>query len=537
MTKMKNKLITGILVLTACVLTGCGTEEIIWQPTEPSEAIVVQAQPLATPEPTRLEILLQEYGTEDFTKEDYLELADLYLEDSRNKEARDLLELGYRFLEEQELFDMLQGITVNLAEEDPEIRDMVSLLTKTLDAEELFGESIATLYHKEWLKTMMPKMHVGARNYYQETESGSLYIQAGYDELGAPKTTLWKQTGEAVLVMVQTENTLQVMKTGLLEKQYHGPFESWRFTADSGDVYHETGVFEKGVYAGVYTAKVKEGNTESDILSLWNTRDILDMKRYQGEFDVNGKTLLTQPEGLIDENGNSRVIYAYAEDKKGYLAVQSAESGDTFVFASAVLGLPDYPEYTAYEPKEKGIMEEMAANSSISVRVWDGMLQVFDGKQWLTFGQVQDYVIADPLQVTDHVNEEFSQEGEDPYAHLSSGRLDKPVDQGGSITPEPTATAKPTPKPTAKPTPAPTPKPTPAPTPAPTPEPTPAPTPAPTPEPTPEPTPAPTPAPTPEPTPEPTPAPTPEPTPTPTPAPTPDSGDNETDVEWSDDWM
>ena len=315
---MKKKYITiGIGILAFSMLTGCANTEFVIQSlgAEQEKPAQIVAEPVAEEEISRLQELLREYGTSAFSEEEYLELAACYLEESRNREARNLMEEYCRLYADTEGFEMLKEIVVNLAEEDEKIVEQIALLEQNLGAADLFAEGISMLYHNDWTDTLMPKMKSGKRNYYQEKENGSLYIEIGYDSLGAKCTNVWQITGEEVLVIVQTPKTLQVMKTGLADNEYHGAFESWRLMADSGDIYHETGTFEKGLYAGVYTADVRKGNDESDIMSLWNSRENFDMRTYQGEFDTDGKTTLEQPEGLNGADGETEVIYAYASDK------------------------------------------------------------------------------------------------------------------------------------------------------------------------------------------------------------------------------
>ena len=83
-----------------------------------TEAVGVTPQPLA--DEKELSIYNYEYKYEKgaFVQEDYHTLAKLYGENGRVREQRDLLEQCYRLFQDQESFELLQSITVNLAEEE-----------------------------------------------------------------------------------------------------------------------------------------------------------------------------------------------------------------------------------------------------------------------------------------------------------------------------------------------------------------------------------------------------------------------------------
>ena len=190
--------------MAALFLTGCGDGELTWQEViaAPPEPVKVTAEAVEDVGNSRLEVLLQRYGTADFAEDEYIELAELLIAEKRNKEARDALELSCRLQDHPAGYELLQGIVVNLKEEKEEIREMVQLLWQNLGTEELFGEAVGMLYRTDWIQTMMPKMKNGSRKYYQETQSGTLFIQTGYDAYGMGTTTLWNVEGDKAVIIV-----------------------------------------------------------------------------------------------------------------------------------------------------------------------------------------------------------------------------------------------------------------------------------------------------------------------------------------------
>ena len=112
-----------VLVLTACgdgeeLLSGGQLLEGLLSTESAKDAVGVTPQPLA--DETERTIYNYEYKYEKgaFGQEDYHTLAGLYAQKGRVREQRNLLEQCYRLFGDQESFELLQNITVNLAEEE-----------------------------------------------------------------------------------------------------------------------------------------------------------------------------------------------------------------------------------------------------------------------------------------------------------------------------------------------------------------------------------------------------------------------------------
>ena len=553
MRKINKKKIGSVLMaaVVAMATAGCGKTTIslseIFAPKETEGPVEIQGEPLMPSDKeeavvsSAVQALEQKYASGNFETADYKILATLYTEGNRHMAARDILELCWQTKQDQEAYELLQTITVNAAEEE-ETAKQLDLLIRNLDTPEYADESISMLFSQEWFETMGPKTAGGKRSYYREADGTILYLEAGFDEQGRKYTGIWKQTEGELMVLLQTQDTLQQVVTGTEKGNYQGAFESWICVASTGDVFHEEGTFDNGILTGNYSAGVKWGRDEADIMSLWALREDMELTEYTGCFSDKGTTTLAQLPG--EENEKNAVIYAYDGAEKNYLSMDTGEEamGTEYVFTYKSLGLLEYPVFERYEPAENagGIenpLENRVDLSNLQVRIFESNVQIYDGMKWVTMGSVAELETEAASEIpTEPVPE--TTEG-NRYGNRGGGQVTaKPTAKPTAApTAKPTAapTAKPAAKPTAAPTAKPTAKPTTKPTAAPTAKPTAVPTAAPTAVPTQAPTAAPTAVPTAVPTQAPTAVPTAVPTAAPTAAPTQAPTGGDTDIEWTPD--
>lgn len=593
---MKRSWIRGMLIgiLSVVAFTGCGdgSEESSPVIKDVAEPEVITSQPILSE--TETEILNYElkYSTGEFTMEDYQALAGLYQQMGMIRKQRDMLEQSYRLYNDTQAFEALQDITVNLEEESKEIQSAAQTMLQNLELAEYRDESINMIQNTEWFTTMMPKLYEGKRNYFlQQNGETVLTIQAGYNEEGVPFSYVWYLGADNKVTLLRAETgTVQLIDTALAAGSYEGAFESWLLNSQNGELYHEQGTLTKGVCTGDYTAMVHWGEEATDVYSLWSNRETMEYVTYTGHFDEQGKTTLEQPaeadlEKLLEGGAYAGcTVYAYSEEGKECLFTgleEGAASAD-YVFDLAFLGVEAYPVFTPYQvaaeegaeqgapAAEDNTTDGNAADTAITkVRIFDGEVQWFDGKMWMSAGSVKALSKEDPF--TAYANQRGNAvNSTDANANqlTGNGNMGENVTavargtgkrNGGAIsikeqapeqTPAPTVTAKPTatskPEATSKPSSTATPKPTttaaptattkPVTTPAPTAAPKPTPTPAPEPEPEEEQEEQQQPQPEPEPAPEPAPEPEPEPEPEPAP-PSDEGGSDGEDMEWTPDLM
>lgn len=528
---MKNRK-TLLLIIFALILsvTGCGDgmtpqeREEADRQTGAAELVGIpidgaQGQPGETgeqnPENVELEQQIRElerrYGTPDFSQVEYLTLAELYNENNQVKKQRDTLEICFALYQDSAAEEQLQQLTVNVSEEETGVQGQMTLLEQNLSTQGYINEAVSMLHGEEWRDTMMPRLNQGTRGYYQEQGDNSLYVRTGYDASGAFYIQAQYRQGEQVTVLLQTDVSVQLLETRLKEGQYDGVYECWTVLAASGDVIRENGNLRDGVLVGDYTAQIRWGKGENELLPLWNLREDMEMTTYNGNFGEDGISTAAQ----LSEAGDA-IVYAYDSGKQNYLffSGQETTAADSYVFRAESMGMPAPRAYAAYEPKadQSGVSPSGTIDiAQLQVRVFGGNIQVYDGTGWIDMGAAEDYIAADPVTLSSQAAEGGNAAGTENVGQGITAVYARRG--GGQVTPVamPTATPKPTSKPTAPATPAapvtpvtptvPMPVPTPAPTPVPAQPSNPNPAPQPSnPEPAPQPTPAPTPAPTPQPT-------------------------------------
>lgn len=339
----------------------------------------------------------------------------------------------------------------------------------------------------------------------------------------AGTTEAWGKESTAAEI---SDTTVPLADAPASMNDWDGVFESWSVDSATGSITHERGTMQNGVLTGDYTCEVHAGEGGMDVYSLWNNREEMEYITYTGSFDSEGRILTEQPseevkKKLLEGTGYTDLIL-YAYDASGENCLWQGIGTDTTVtdyrFGSEMIGLETWPEYTSYEVTENMITEDTAnttdgtdatgsgetngsADSTMGaadsdmpqIRIFDGEVQWFDGKYWVSAGNVKEMAKQDPFaayeenrntasgSITGTITGNTNAGGNDGNAGQNvtgdNGGTTSGDKNSGSIE-KPTATPAPTVKPTTKPSttkpttkPAATPAPTTAPTPAPTPEP------------------------------------------------------------------
>lgn len=530
-TKFMALAISTVLVtsLTACGDGNGGEAEDVVTP--------VEAQPMLSE--LELEILNLEtkYNKGEFTGADYLALADAYSRAGDIRKQRDMLEQNYRLYEDADAFSTLQGLSVNLEEETEEIRSRAQEMLNDLELSEYLDESVNLIDSGDWFSTMMPKLKEGQRSYYLERDAQPLfYAQVGYTGEGQRFSKVWYTGSETKRFLSQegtiirlvtvtstvvedpastagtdtTAETADIQDTATPRAAtpadmdaWNGTFEAWNVDCATGSITHEQGTMQKGVLTGDYTCDVHAGEGGLDAFSLWNNREGMEYITYTGSFDSEGKALVEQPSEEIRkkllEGTDDTDLILYAYDATGENCLWQGTGAEISVadyrFGGELIGLETRPEYTSYEVPETMATDDDGTGSTgetgtekPQIRIFDGEIQWFDGKYWVSAGNVKEMAKQDPFAAYEENHDTAAPGdtagttgGDTTYGNAgqsitggnttgtaggnkNSGTIQKPA-----ATPKPTtkpSTSKPgTTKPSA--TPAPTATPVPAATPAP----------------------------------------------------------------------
>ena len=425
-----------VISLTACGDGNGGEVEDVVTP--------VEAQPMLSE--LELEILNLEtkYNKGEFTGADYLALADAYSRAGDIRKQRDMLEQDYRLYEDADAFSTLQGLSVNLEEETEEIRSRAQEMLNDLELPEYLDESVNLIDSGDWFSTMMPKLKEGQRSYYLERDAQPLfYAQVGYTGEGQRFSKVWYTGSETKRFLSQegtiirlvtvtstvagaedptstagtdtTAETADIQDTATPRAAtpadmgaWNGTFESWSVDCATGSITHEQGTMQKGVL----TCDVHAGEGGLDAFSLWNNREGMEYITYTGSFDSEGKALVEQPSEEIRkkllEGTDDTDLILYAYDATGENCLWQGTGAETSVadyrFGGELIGLETRPEYTSYEVPETMATDDDGTGSTgetgtekPQIRIFDGEIQWFDGKYWVSAGNVKEMAKQDPF--------------------------------------------------------------------------------------------------------------------------------------------
>ena len=361
-----------------------------------------------------------------------------------------MLEQDYRLYEDADAFSTLQGLSVNLEEETEEIRSRAQEMLNDLELPEYLDESVNLIDSGDWFSTMMPKLKEGQRSYYLERDAQPLfYAQVGYTGEGQRFSKVWYTGSETKRFLSQegtiirlvtvtstvagaedptstagtdtTAETADIQDTATPRAAtpadmgaWNGTFESWSVDCATGSITHEQGTMQKGVLTGDYTCDVHAGEGGLDAFSLWNNREGMEYITYTGSFDSEGKALVEQPSEEIRkkllEGTDDTDLILYAYDATGENCLWQGTGAETSVadyrFGGELIGLEARPEYTSYEVPETMATDDDGTGSAgetdtekPQIRIFDGEIQWFDGKYWVSAGNVKEMAKQDPFAV------------------------------------------------------------------------------------------------------------------------------------------
>lgn len=254
-----------------------------------------------------------------------------------------------------------------------------------------------------------------------ETENPDATQETGTTEARARENTM-TEISDTTAPLADTPETM---------KDWNGTFEAWSVDSATGSITHEQGTMQGGVLTGDYTCDVHTGEGALDVYSLWSNREGMEYITYTGSFDSEGKILTEQPSEEIKkkllEGTDYTDLVLYAYDATGENCLWQGIGGDItaeeYRFGGEMIGLETRPEYTSYEVTEDMTAENNANTAegtgaatdggengnaadnttgaidsdTPQIRIFDGEVQWFDGKYWVSAGAVREMAKQDPF--------------------------------------------------------------------------------------------------------------------------------------------
>ena len=362
---------------------------------------------------TEIQMLKFQYleETVGISKEEYLALADLYKEVGLVKEERDILEKAYRLFEDEAVLTKLESIAVDITEETAEIQSLIL----GIESEETL---LKLLEREDFEDIFLPKLYDGKRTYIK-TENGKIVLLL---EVGAKDVSVYGVFGEKGIAVSKDDYILTSMSMdcssdsdvySLLNSNQNGAFTKTTVDLYNGSFSIEKGELKNGKLNG--DLSVTAGSFDSYNLTFSEViAKIPEMNstEYIGCFDENGKvageaSTADMQETLSLSLGKDVLVYAYSLDKKKCL-YKEVTSKD-FTFGTEFFEISQAKKVAAYEVKDKSgysteLVKEMMSDTiqtvseeTEKVRVYDGEVQYFDGKKWVSCGTIDDLSSKDPF--------------------------------------------------------------------------------------------------------------------------------------------
>ncbi len=463
-----------------------------------------------------LELLRNKEG---LSREEYEELAKIYIELGHMLDARNTVEEAYKLSISDSYIEELNKIFVDVDEESPEIQDIFKTLLQFLKEgmkEGDFSKTIRLFESEEWNSLVMPFVRAGYRNYYAKEDGKiNLIVKDGYSESGEVTKRLYyvenvadgsmgiafEQNGEIATLYIEESKASQSIEK-LLTSEAERTFAKYNINSETGTIEIEEGTLINGLFVGDYGYRVIQKDIHS-LCELYQCRNDEPKETYTGLFDETGISKVQAPQASSISSfakaagTETAVVYAYntKKDKCLFKGVSKEDAEKGVVFDVSSFELEKLPEIKEYEVSKKLTMadirndfERITTNESqVTLRIYNGQIQVFDGATWNDCGSYESYLLNDPFYESAQLikNEMEEHKAQETSENIQSAS----VMIGSIITPKPQVQVagvnRPASNQNSNTQPAPAPAPEPAPAPAPTPEPAPEPTPAPPTEPSP----------------------------------------------------
>lgn len=386
MKKIKMLLLIGVCVFT---LMGCENQTEEAQSTE--MFLAVEEEPDIGDKIEELEEII---SSGECQAEDYYALAGLYEQDGSYKKARDILEQCFRLYGDERSLELLAEITVDLKEESDDLNAMISEIVGYMQIGENYDVLLRTIKDDTWISALMPKLKTGSRKYYSViSDDATAYIEVGYGS-GSAYSKIYLIDKEQISAVIWQNDSYRILSSGYDGEQYQGEFSLWTLNEKTHEVMIESGTLDNGVLTGSYTASIGSMGDDVAAADFWLTKENVSYKVYTGNFDENGVPTVEQPKEdviskfLENTDYGTCLVYAYTEDNTKCLWV-----GDASAITADILKLPEIPTFDTYEVKSEVATQELVAQ----VRVYDGVVQWYDGSKWVDVASVEDMVQEDPL--------------------------------------------------------------------------------------------------------------------------------------------
>ena len=213
-----------------------------------------------------------------------LELAQYYQAQGKLRQARDLYELSLRRENNEEIYQLLQSMSVSF---DQESEQMQAYLRQAGSAakEERIPELIGLLQSAEWLNAAMPSNGNGGR-FYETEEDGTRIRIAAELSGGKPVTSIWvlTQDGKETSIRVSPE-AVALVRGEVREGAYQGAVSAEVLEISAGTFYRIDAALQNNLFSGQANFQLFSVAAQDTVAARWEHRQDAAAGAFSGAFD------------------------------------------------------------------------------------------------------------------------------------------------------------------------------------------------------------------------------------------------------------
>lgn len=247
-----------------------------------------------------------------------LELAQYYQAQGKLRQARDLYELSLRRENSEEIYSLLQSMTISF---DQESEQLQAYLRQAGSAarEERMPELIGLLQSAEWLNAAMPSNGNGGR-FYETEEDGTRIRIAAELSGGRPVTSIWvlEQDGKEKSIRVSPE-AVALVRGEVREGAYQGAVSAEILEISAGMFYRIDGTLQNNLFSGQANFQLFSVAAQDTAAARWEHRQDTAAGAFSGAFSEDGHPQ-AQQQGAADS-----VVVGYDGSNEKYLALRIPE--------------------------------------------------------------------------------------------------------------------------------------------------------------------------------------------------------------------
>lgn len=263
------------------------------------------------------------FRREELTLPQMFALGQYYQAQGELRQARDLYELCLRREENEEIYALLQSMTISFDQEDTPLQTYL-LQAGSAAKEGRMTDLIELFQSTEWLNEAMPEVGNGGRFYENggETEKGSprIRVAAELTEDNKPVTSIWvlETDGTETSIRVSPE-AISLITGSVHEGSYQGTVTAEILEISSETFYQINANLKNDLFSGEASFQLFSSASDDSIAARWEHRQDAATGTFSGAFSEDGHPQAQQQDAV------DAVVVGYDTNQEKYLALHIPE--------------------------------------------------------------------------------------------------------------------------------------------------------------------------------------------------------------------